>query len=390
MQPKARKISFFTTTSTNKSGIWLIHFTMHDLHLMYAIDAQNIVIDPYDRSSLGTNSYDVHLSKFLACYVDEIISWASPDEHDDGITLLADVIRRHLAKGAALGMLMGRETAVRMPLRDVFALQKSLSGINFRDMTEVHRQAAAAAQRELQRIAQERGITAEAAFDLIESGALLAENATLRDVMRTYRAKGGEAAEVLREGLTDRPSGTSKDVKDVLQRGLGGSDENMESMVRFLINKYGKIESESLVEASEPVQYADTGLYHPDLKERITTDLKMLPRPQEVKGVVGVLLMRSYILSGDTKHYDAVIRALEEKGFFVIPAFAAGLDGRPAIESYFIEKDITQIDCLLSLTGFSLVGGPAYNDSSAAEDILRKLDVNYIAAHALEFQSIEN
>ena len=174
-----------------------------------------------------------------------------------------------------------------------------------------------------------------------------------------------------------------------MQYWLGGSDENMESMVRFLINKYGKIESENLVEASEPVQYADTGLYHPELKERITTDLKMLPRPQEVKGVVGLLLMRSYILSGDTKHYDAVIRALEEKGFFVIPAFAAGLDGRPAIESYFIEKDITQIDCLLSLTGFSLVGGPAYNDSSAAEDVLRKLDVNYIAAHALEFQSIE-
>ena len=65
-------------------------------------------------------------------------------------------------------------------------------------------------------------------------------------------------------------------------------------------------------------------------------------------------------------------------GFFVIPAFAAGLDGRPAIESYFVEKNITQIDCLLSLTGFSLVGGPAYNDSSAAEDVLRKLDVNYI------------
>ena len=54
-----------------------------------------------------------------------------------------------------------------------------------------------------------------------------------------------------------------------------------------------------------------------------------------------------------------------------------------------MKQDITQIDCLLSLTGFSLVGGPAYNDSSAAEDVLRKLDVNYIAAHALEFQSIE-
>jgi Xaa-Pro aminopeptidase len=59
-------------------------------------------------------------------YVDEIISWASPDEHDDGITLVADVIRQHVGKDAALGMLMGRETAVRMPLADLFVLQKSL------------------------------------------------------------------------------------------------------------------------------------------------------------------------------------------------------------------------------------------------------------------------
>ena len=106
-------------------------------------------------------------------------------------------------------------------------LQKSLGGLIDHARQKFGERAAAAAQRELQRIAQERGITAEAAFDLIESGALLAENATLRDVMRTYRAQGGEAAEVLREGLTDRPSGTSKDVKDVLQRGLGGSDENI-------------------------------------------------------------------------------------------------------------------------------------------------------------------
>jgi dCTP deaminase len=46
---------------------------LSDRSILDAIDAKNIVIDPYDRSSLGTNSYDVHLSKFLACYVDEII-----------------------------------------------------------------------------------------------------------------------------------------------------------------------------------------------------------------------------------------------------------------------------------------------------------------------------
>jgi magnesium chelatase subunit H len=49
----------------------------------------------------------------------------------------------------------------------------------------------------------------------------------------------------------------------------------------------------------------------------------------------------------------------------------------------------SNIQSLVSLTGFSLVGGPAYNDASAAEVALSELDVPYIAAHPLEFQSIE-
>jgi len=69
------------------------------------------------------------------CYVDEIISWASPAAEDDGVTLAADAVRQHLPKGAALGMLMGRETAIRMPLGDLFALQQALGTIKLVDMT---------------------------------------------------------------------------------------------------------------------------------------------------------------------------------------------------------------------------------------------------------------
>ena len=69
------------------------------------------------------------------CYTENIISWASPAAHDDGITLVADVIRQHVSKGGRLGMLMGRETAVRMPLADLFALQQELDAIKLHDMT---------------------------------------------------------------------------------------------------------------------------------------------------------------------------------------------------------------------------------------------------------------
>lgn len=175
----------------------------------------------------------------------------------------------------------------------------------------------------------------------------------------------------------------------VMQYWLGGSDDNIEAMVRYLLGKYAKGRSEWLGAVAEaPIEYPDVALYHPDLPQRITTNLADLPRPAEVKATVGLLMMRSYVLANDTAHYDAVIRAFEAKGMAVVPAFAAGLDGRPAIAEFFRTNDHTTIDALVSLTGFSLVGGPAYNDSNAAVEVLNDLDIPYIAAHPLEFQTL--
>jgi dCTP deaminase len=66
---------------------------LSDSSILDAISTHDIVIDPYDRSCLGTNSYDVHLSKFLACYVDEIIDAKKHNKvnhfeiEEDGIVL---------------------------------------------------------------------------------------------------------------------------------------------------------------------------------------------------------------------------------------------------------------------------------------------------------------
>jgi magnesium chelatase subunit H len=72
-----------------------------------------------------------------------------------------------------------------------------------------------------------------------------------------------------------------------------------------------------------------------------------------------------------------------------VPAFAAGLDSRPAIEAFFLRDGRPTIDALVSLTGFSLVGGPAYNDAKAAEEILARLDVPLIAGQPAELQTLE-
>ncbi len=98
--------------------------------------------------------------------------------------------------------------------------------------------------------------------------------------------------------------------------------------------------------------------------------------------------MRSYVLSSNARHYDGAIAALEAQGLRVIPAFASGLDQRPAIEQFFQRDGAATVDAVVSLTGFSLVGGPAYNDAHAAEEVLAALDVPYVTAHALEFQTM--
>ena len=170
-----------------------------------------------------------------------------------------------------------------------------------------------------------------------------------------------------------------------MQYWLGGSDDNIEQMVRFLLSRYASRADWHGVKSKAPIDYPDVGLYHPDLPgHHITTDLDALPRHAAPVATVGLLMLRSYILASDAAHYDAVIRAFESRNMRVIAAFAGGLDGRPAVETYFQGR----VDAMVSLTGFSLIGGPAYNDSAAAVEMLSKLDVPYIAAQPLEFQTL--
>lgn len=46
---------------------------LSDKQILEEIKKNNILIEPFDRKCLGTNSYDVHLGKYLAIYKDEIL-----------------------------------------------------------------------------------------------------------------------------------------------------------------------------------------------------------------------------------------------------------------------------------------------------------------------------
>ena len=202
--------------------------------------------------------------------------------------------------------------------------------------------------------------------------------ALIRQIPRILRFIPGSAQDVRAYFLT-------------LQYWLAGSDENVVNLVRFLAGRYAagpRTAWRRHLTAAEPLSYPETGLYHPRLAERVTERLDRLPASGKA-GRVGLLLMRSYVLAGNTAHYDGAIAALEARGLSVVPAFASGLDNRPAVEKFFLRDGRPAIDALVSLTGFSLVGGPAYNDAAAASAMLARLDVPYLAAQAVEFQTLE-
>jgi magnesium chelatase subunit H len=196
--------------------------------------------------------------------------------------------------------------------------------------------------------------------------------------------------------------GTAQDVRAyflALQYWLAGSDENVGALVHFLTDRYASGPRSALcglAPVASPVEYPEVGVYHPKMNHaqavgKMSATIDALPSYAKsgTRGTVGLLLMRSYLLAGNAEHYDGVITAIEARGMRVIPAFATGLDGRPAIDAFFMASGRPTIDALVSLTGFSLVGGPAYNDAKAAEEVLAKLDVPYLAVTPVEFQTLD-
>jgi len=46
---------------------------LSDIEIKKCIERKEIVIEPYDPACLGTNSYDVHIGKYLAVYKDRVL-----------------------------------------------------------------------------------------------------------------------------------------------------------------------------------------------------------------------------------------------------------------------------------------------------------------------------
>lgn len=200
------------------------------------------------------------------------------------------------------------------------------------------------------------------------------------------------------------PSDKAQDARNFmmsLQFWLGGSPENLENFLVMIAGAYVPELKGNKLKFDDPVVFLDTGIWHPlapcmydDVKEYLNwydtrKDLKGLRETKPI--TVGLILQRSHLVTGDEGHYSAIVMELEARGARVIPIFAGGLDFSGPVDRFYYDP-ITQkpmVDSVVSLTGFALVGGPASQDHPKAIESLTKLDVPYMVALPLVFQTTE-
>jgi magnesium chelatase subunit H len=177
---------------------------------------------------------------------------------------------------------------------------------------------------------------------------------------------------------------------------------NVRAMLLYALKHYAGDARLSRVRVAPPETSPAVAVYHPDApalfetfeRYRVWHDArarKLNLAPLDPERTVGLLLMRPQIVSRTTKHYDGLIRAVEREGLAVIPAISTFMDNREACEKFFVDDEKqTRVSQIVSLTGFSFVGGPAMNDSEAAVEFLKGLDVPYQSAVSLDVQTIES
>jgi magnesium chelatase subunit H len=236
-------------------------------------------------------------------------------------------------------------------------------------------------------------------------------------------------------------AGPLKDVKNYLMMFcyfLQPTPANIRAMLLYSLKNYVDDDRVKKIKIPPPESMPAVAVYHPDAPglfesfetyanwynarwhrlqpvigpETMNRRLKSVPlKPLDPSTTIGLLLLRPQIVSNARKHYDGLVRAIEAEGLSVIPAISTLMDNREACGRFFIEpqsrayskqgttdngqlapdKSIrSRVSQIVSLTGFSFVGGPAMNDSEAAAEFLRELNLPFRSMVSLDTQTIES
>ncbi len=116
-------------------------------------------------------------------WLQDIRSWDAPDPGDDGISLLADTLAEAVPEQGGIGIPMGLETHLRMPLRDYETLRARLAPRHFIDATAC-----------IQRV---REVKSEAEIGKIRDICAIASRAFAR--VPDFASEGRPLAEIFRD-----------------------------------------------------------------------------------------------------------------------------------------------------------------------------------------------
>ena len=103
---------------------------------------------------------------------------------------------------------------------------------------------ASAVEAELNKMAAAMDMTPEEVAAKVTSGEIMAENATIRDIVRAYTRGGGDAGKVLRESLTRRPGELRATAMETLNKYLApGMTGNVRKAVTATDDELAKLEN---------------------------------------------------------------------------------------------------------------------------------------------------
>jgi len=206
------------------------------------------------------------------------------------------------------------------------------------------------------------------------------------------------------------PSDKAADARTFMmsfQYWLGGSPENIESLLKMVGQDYvtdiaENMEGKEKLAPVEPVLLPDKAIWHPVAPDVVFETYGEYMRwyngefcpdagiDVNTAPTVGILLQKSHINTKDDTHYVSLIAELESRGARVVPVYSGGLDYSGPVNDYFKDANGKVIvDTIVNLTGFALIGGPASQDHKKAAKILKDLNVPYLCAVPLVFQSFE-
>lgn len=118
-------------------------------------------------------------------WLSDIRTWDAPDPVDDGVGLLSTTLAELSGRTGRIGVPMGLETSLRMPLADYAELAHRIHPLEFADATAVvQRVREVKSDAEIDKIRAICGI-ADAAFDRVPE--IIAENPTLAAVFRGFQ-----------------------------------------------------------------------------------------------------------------------------------------------------------------------------------------------------------